>query len=64
MIINTYYDFSGIFSTYKILEKNDFVEVSKNLAKYRSGNNFVLKYQNNYIGRSGNIMIAKILILQ
>jgi len=31
--------------------KNDFVKVSKNLARYRFENNFVWTIKNNYIGR-------------
>jgi len=34
--------------------KNSFTKVSKNLARYRSVNNFVRR-QNNYVGRSSII---------
>ena len=33
-------------------EKNDFAEVSKNLDRYKSENNFVGLSKNNYVGNS------------
>lgn len=35
-------------------EKNSFVEVCKNLVRYKSKNNFVGHRRNNYVGRSSN----------
>jgi len=33
-------------------EKNGFIEMSKNLARYRSENNFIRPSQNNYIAQA------------
>jgi len=32
-------------------EKNDFAEALKNLTRYRSENNFIGRFENNYVGR-------------
>jgi len=53
MIIITLLKCKG-WEMFYIYEKNDFVEIFKNLARYKSENNFVWKiiYQNNYVRRS------------
>lgn len=45
------------FSYFAILHgKNNFTAASKNLARYRSGSNFILGYQNNYVAYPSMIM--------